>query len=611
MISDVVLEVAGEGGSILLLRKSKDNVQHFWVETDETALYEMLSETDQEGIPSGFISHPVSSFESALRQLDSYPWSRLSPVSVHPEYREAVLVAVRTRLNLNEQGESAAIWERWTAVAGGLTSPSSGTPLVQANNGLMNRIIDRWEPGRIDRSGEYFELSALTGGQDNGDNESPIAAVGAPHEGVVRVEILVERSESNAALIAKVKREISFYLLELNESDPWAYAQYHCGTASNIYSDVHWSFFSGFQEPSETDKTVESFSPVHVEAQSGLKEGSIIVPRFYERDIDILLAEEFQVSPDFANWFLSATECAACQAGRVLEVAVSKSDNLGESDLIVLFESADSKSRFALYIEDKINAPLQHEQLARYRKRAEIGQQRGFYSHFHVVLCSPKAYRETHKDAEGFDAYLSFESIAGFLQENDPVSVRNLYRASIFANAATKLGHGGWKKETDPLTDSFWQGAYEIAIREFPDLEMRPPNFASGTTWISFRPHELPTQPRQVIADLKAANGFADLTFSGILCRLFAPLISSLPESDMTTHQAGRSTVIRLKISAFGISVFDSKAEEHVRAAFTACTRLIRFYREHRVALDAAASQSLPEPLGPVFIHPAEEGGAV
>lgn len=468
----------------------------------------------------------------------------------------------------------------------------------------MTQMIERWEAGGVDRSGEHFELSVSADGRNDDGNGSPIAAIGPPHDGIVRVEVLVERSESNAALIAKVEREINFYLLELNEADPWAYAQYHCGTTSNVYSDVHWSFFDGSQEPSEAKEAAEISAPVSSEAESGLKKGSIIVPRFYERDMDILLAEEFQVSPDFANWFLSATNCATCRDGRVLEVAVSKSDNLGESDLVVLCESIDTKSRFAFFIEDKIDAPLQPEQLARYRKRAEIGWQRGMYSHFHVVLCSPKTYPETHKDAEGFDAYVSYESIASFLRENDPSTIRNLYRADVIASAAKKTGPAGWVKETDAQTDSFWQAAYAIAVKEFSDLEMRPPKFARGQTWLIFRPHEMPTLPRIIAVNLKADRGLADLTFSGILCRLFTPLVLPLLESDMTTHQTGKSTVIRLSVPPFGISNFDSKAEEHVRAAFTACTRLIRFYLKHRLALDSAASRSLPEPLPPEFYRP-------
>jgi hypothetical protein len=226
----------------------------------------------------------------------------------------------------------------------------------------MTRMIERWKSGRVDRSGEHFELSVSAEGRYDDDRKSsPVAVIGPPHEGVVLVEILVEKGDPNADLIAKVEREISFYLLELNEVDPWAYAQYHCGTASNVYGDVHWSYFDGSQEHSEAPETGESARHVHVEAQSGLKGGAVLLPRFYERDMDILLAEELQVSPAFANWFLSATNCANCKAGKVLEVAVSKSDNLGESDLVVLFESVDSKSRFALFIEDKIDAPLQPE----------------------------------------------------------------------------------------------------------------------------------------------------------------------------------------------------------------------------------------------------------
>lgn len=43
--------------------------------------------------------------------------------------------------------------------------------------------------------------------------------------------------------IDDVRRELDFYLVSKGEPDPWVYAQYHCGTASNVYFNVHWSFF--------------------------------------------------------------------------------------------------------------------------------------------------------------------------------------------------------------------------------------------------------------------------------------------------------------------------------------------------------------------------------
>lgn len=37
--------------------------------------------------------------------------------------------------------------------------------------------------------------------------------------------------------------EIRFYLLEKGEADPWAYAVYHCSTAANVYSRIHWAHY--------------------------------------------------------------------------------------------------------------------------------------------------------------------------------------------------------------------------------------------------------------------------------------------------------------------------------------------------------------------------------
>ncbi len=50
-------------------------------------------------------------------------------------------------------------------------------------------------------------------------------------------------------MIAAVRKESHFYLVQRGESDPWAYAQYHCGTSANIYSNVHWSFMPGWADP--------------------------------------------------------------------------------------------------------------------------------------------------------------------------------------------------------------------------------------------------------------------------------------------------------------------------------------------------------------------------
>jgi len=49
-------------------------------------------------------------------------------------------------------------------------------------------------------------------------------------------------------MIAAAGRELDFYLVEKGGANPWAYAKYHCNTAANMYSSVHWSYFPSGKE---------------------------------------------------------------------------------------------------------------------------------------------------------------------------------------------------------------------------------------------------------------------------------------------------------------------------------------------------------------------------
>lgn len=103
----------------------------------------------------------------------------------------------------------------------------------------------QWRPGVVDRRQAHFELRYGSATEGGWDNWLPVALVGPPREGVFPVQLLpLDNSGPHEdSLRSKVTRELDFYLVEKGESDPWAYAQYHCGTAANVYSSVHWSFF--------------------------------------------------------------------------------------------------------------------------------------------------------------------------------------------------------------------------------------------------------------------------------------------------------------------------------------------------------------------------------
>ncbi len=166
----------------------------------------------------------------------------------------------------------------------------------------------------------------------------------------------------------------------------------------------------------------------------------MLIPRKYERDVDLLLAEEFQVSPPFAKWFLQSIPRFARVEAKVLEVAVSKSDHLGESDLIVFLQKADSGAHIAIFIEDKISAPRQPDQPKRYRLRADAGLRNNLYTEYVLVLCAPQTYLDTHPtDRVLFDASISYEEMAGYLAGSDPDDQRSKYRAEFLSTAAKKV----------------------------------------------------------------------------------------------------------------------------------------------------------------------------
>jgi len=104
--------------------------------------------------------------------------------------------------------------------------------------GVSELTMDwRWAEAKVDRSRDQLRLA------HDGYPSSVVALVGPPKDGVFPVEFLVADDGTNpdvARILADVIAELDYYLLGLGEPDPWAYAHYHCRTASNVYGKVHW-----------------------------------------------------------------------------------------------------------------------------------------------------------------------------------------------------------------------------------------------------------------------------------------------------------------------------------------------------------------------------------
>ena len=303
----------------------------------------------------------------------------------------------------------------------------------------------------------------------------------------------------------------------------------------------------------------------------------------------MLLAEEFAVNPNFANWFVSKTKFNGAQS-TVLDVFVSKSNNLGESDLIVLLDRG-IHGRVGILIEDKVDASIQPSQAERYRLRADQDVRAGEWTDYEIILCAPRSYLEIQKDAKTFDSAISLEEIANFLSTDS--SARSKYRADFLGTAATKRKNA-WKREQDDATDAFWNAAYEIAVRDFPILEMKRPEFTKGSSSPVFVPSWLTTQPKNKYLWIKGSKGFCDLTFDNTTAYKFKNQISEAIPAGITIHQTGKAAVIRMEVLPFAVSEGVEVGLPKVRRAFEACEKLARFYCANQSLIDDGANKSTP-----------------
>jgi len=104
-------------------------------------------------------------------------------------------------------------------------------------------ISDCWIEGKIDRTKEHI---VVTYSDSLGDREKKVAYIMPVTSSMFVVQFLSSlRKKENIDILEAVKQELDFYLMEKQEPDPWKYAKYHCTTAVNEYSKVHWRLYTG------------------------------------------------------------------------------------------------------------------------------------------------------------------------------------------------------------------------------------------------------------------------------------------------------------------------------------------------------------------------------
>ena len=184
------------------------------------------------------------------------------------------------------------------------------------------------------------------------------------------------------------------------------------------------------------------------------------ISKFYERDIDIMLAEELRVNPDFSRWFVN-------QGGGGFEckhpaewVDVSVVEDGSEADVVALF-CDNSGKKYKLFIENKIDHTKGERQLERYIRRAQNELKRGEISDWSIKFFTPAAYSD--RNCPDGVQNITFENAADFLKESSN-DARGAYKASFLSEAAiirNQKERDNHTTETAPFVKEWWDAVYK------------------------------------------------------------------------------------------------------------------------------------------------------
>ena len=233
---------------------------------------------------------------------------------------------------------------------------------------------------------------------------------------------------------------------------------------------------------------------------------AVLLPRLYERDIDVLLQEELLFNPAVVHVFSATLGLSAPL--RITDCRLSVVDMTGETDDVASFETREERG--TLLIENKIDAAFQPRQPERYRERAMILRAALKDSSALCVLVAPKHYvHGGNPEFDNFDAIISYEEVAQAMRSDD--TARGNHRAALLLRAVERA-RSAYSLVPAPEVTELWQRIHRIADSEFPALAMRAPGEkGSGSVWVVFKAD----LPPKVTIDWKITGGTVDLSFWG------------------------------------------------------------------------------------------------
>ena len=282
-----------------------------------------------------------------------------------------------------------------------------------------------------------------------------------------------------------------------------------------------------------------------------------------ERDMDLLIMEEFICSPQFARIFLD-TVGITCDYTIDRVIHSMRDADLGESDIVFILNFGDK--RHAIHIEDKIDALAMPNQSGRYAKRAEKDIAASKYDEYSVLIVAPAKYLSANQEAQKYEHQVQYEQLRDyFAAQND---LRSQYKLALIDRAIYDQ-KAGYQYEANPGVVSFCAAMDAYQREHYPTLPI-----GTQAWWRGYK-----TMISTATIVYKANKGFCDLQFSNCTREDLLSKVKDYLSDRMTVDKAGKSASVRIAVSPVW---FENRFEDKVREVDEALGAITELYQLSR-----------------------------
>lgn len=280
---------------------------------------------------------------------------------------------------------------------------------------------------------------------------------------------------------------------------------------------------------------------------------NIRIEKVLERDIDLLIINKIIDNDKLLNLFLNKINKSEYKIVSIEHSQIDK--ELGETDISIIL--TNNKSKIAILIENKIDAPFMNEQPIRYYKRGNKGISDGLYDEYYVFIIAPREYLNTHNEVKEYDNQISYEEIREVLDD--------LYSKTLIEKAIEEKKSGYIVIENERAT-KFWENYYKYIKDNYPTIKI---NEIYGPKSDINNYSEFETFNPNVKIKYKFDKGYLELTFSkmGEYPNTFHKYVDNLLNKDMIIEKINKYMVIRLQVPIISFNTEFIDYEKEVKEA--------------------------------------------